>query len=299
MIEAVDANKQPGLLDVLAGHERRFLAAYPDVARRLDPVRIREQIERRLAKVIPEQRPMPHLVVNDLLDPDFYRMLEAAWPADEIFRRDSRGRKLDLVPTSSAGAADARNVGYELLPATLRAVWDFFVFVVNRQIVGPWLARAFHSEIAERLMLLQGAHADGLIPYPIGRSGDWSYRPNVGRFMIRGNGYVLRPHLDSAPYLVTALMYFPIAGQDEGFGTILYTPRQPLEFKTFVKSGSTEYFDDAGIECDEAVRVPYRPNTLLAFPNTLTAAHGVVAPENGYRRVFQYHLSLKGDDEKV
>jgi hypothetical protein len=38
---------------------------------------------------------------------------------------------------------------------------------------------------------------------------------------------------------------------------------------------------------------------MVAFPNTLWAAHGSEAPSSELRKVFQYHISLKGDDEKV
>ena len=47
------------------------------------------------------------------------------------------------------------------------------------------------------------------------------------------------------------------------------------------------------------MRLPFRPNTMVAFPNTLDAAHGVAPTSATLRKVFQYHLSLKGDDEKV
>jgi hypothetical protein len=283
----------------LLEHEHQVLRRFPDYARLLDPDRARTTIARRLASASRVEDPVPHLVVHDLLEPELYALFEAAWPANDIFKRDAKGRKFDLVPASPSDSGDARNAGYYLLPSALRAIWDFFVFVVNRQIVGPWLARSFEPEIRERLALLQRAHADGLITYAMAGAQDWSFRPNVGRFMVRANGYVLKPHLDSMPYLVTALLYFPAPGQDTGWGTSLYTPEQPLDFEACVRSGSTEYFDDAGIECREVVRVPYLANTLLAFPNTLRSAHGVVAPEHEQRRVFQYHLSLKGDHEKV
>jgi len=284
---------------VLAAHEQRFLAAFPAFAARLDADQVRAALERRLAQAARVETPVPHVIVHDLFEPELYALFEAAWPVDDVFKRDARARKLDLVPANAMPAADARNEGYQRLPAAIRRVWDFFVFVVNRQIVGPWLAGVFRPEIDQRLTALQGAHAAGLIPYGMQGTEDWSFRPNVGRFMIRGNGYVLKPHVDSMPYLVTALLYFPFSSNDEGCGTVLYTPERPLDFEACVKDGSTQYFDEASIACEEAVRVPYVANTLLAFPNTLTSAHGVVAPEHGYRRVFQYHLSLKGDAEKV
>jgi hypothetical protein len=120
---------------------------------------------------------------------------------------------------------------------------------------------------------------------------DWSYQANLGRFMVRGDGYELKPHVDSMPYLVTALHYFP-DDDDDRFGTIFYKPQQPLEFDKCVRDGSTQYFEDPHVSCEEVLRIPFRANTLLAFPNSLSAAHGAVAPIGGRRKVFQYHISL-------
>ena len=128
---------------------------------------------------------------------------------------------------------------------------------------------------------------------------DWSYRANVGRFMMRANGYELKPHVDSMPYLVTILHYFPDDEGDNHSGTIFYKAERALDFLMYVRAGSTQYFHEAGIACTEVMRVPFRPNTMVAFPNTLWAAHGSVAPSSEPRKVFQYHISLKGDDEKV
>jgi hypothetical protein len=38
---------------------------------------------------------------------------------------------------------------------------------------------------------------------------------------------------------------------------------------------------------------------MVAFPNMLDSAHGAVATSSQPRKIFQYHISLKGDDEKV
>jgi hypothetical protein len=101
------------------------------------------------------------------------------------------------------------------------------------------------------------------------------------------------------PYLVTVLHYFPDDEGDDHSGTIFYKAERPLDFLTCVRDGSTQYFHDAGIACTEVLRVPFRPNTMVAFPNMLDAAHGAVAPSSKPRRIFQYHISLKGDREKV
>jgi hypothetical protein len=298
MIEASTDGERAQLAETLRAHERRFLSAHPDYERVLDANRITRHVDSRMAATGRTELPVPHLVVTEALEPAFYETLHAAWPPAVLFKRDAHDRKRDLVPSIASGI-DSRTAGYHLLPTAIRRVWDFFVFTVNRQIVGPRLARIFAPEILDRLRLLQRAHAEGLIGYEMAGAHDWSYRANVGRFMVRGNGYTLKPHVDSMPYLVTALHYFPDRDADHGFGTIFYAPTKPLDFDACVRDGSTQYFEQVGIDCTEALRIPYERNILLAFPNTLSAAHGVVAPKQGYRKVFQYHLSLKGDDEKV
>jgi len=258
---------------------------------------IRTQIAARLSAVPRRHEPVPHIVVSDFFQPDFYRELAAAWPPLAVFRRDKAGHKYDLVPGSAA--VDARSEGYGRLPADQRAIWDFFVGVVNRQIVGPLLVRLFEPEITVRLQQIRDAYEAGLIAYPMAGARDWSYRANVGRFMVRANGYELKPHVDSMPYLLTVLHYFPDDDGDDHSGTIFYKAERPLDFMACVRDGSTQYFHEAGIACREVLRVPFRPNTMVAFPNTLYAAHGAVAPSSAPRKVFQYHISLKGDDEKV
>jgi len=263
----------------------------------LNEAKIRKQIEDRLSAGQRVDDPVPHLLVNNFFEPSFYRLLAENWPPLEIFKRDRTGRKYDLVPTS--GTVDARGSGYNRLPPEQRAVWDFFVSTVNRRIVAPLLARIFEPEIQARLRQIQEAFEGGLIAYPMAGTRDWSYRANAGRFMIRANGHELKPHVDSMPYLLTALHYFPDDDAEDQSGTIFYKPDRPLDFVACVRDGSTQYFHDAGVVCKEVMRIPFRPNTLLAFPNTLGAAHGAVAPAQGLRKVFQYHISLKGDDEKV
>ncbi|MBM3819646.1 MAG: hypothetical protein FJW14_11640 [Acidimicrobiia bacterium] len=263
----------------------------------IEEERLRAQIERKLADARRREDPVPHLVVNDFFDASFYRTLADAWPPLELFKRDRTGRKYDLVPQLTG--ADARSAGYEQLDRERRRLWDFFVGTVNRRIVGPLLARIFAPEISARVQQIREAFGRGLITYPMAGARDWTYRPNVGRFMMRANGHDLRPHVDSMPYLLTVLHYFPSGDADEGFGTVFYRAERPLDFEACARHGSTQYFEDAGIRCEEVLRIPFRPNTLLAFPNTLSTAHGAAAPADGMRRVFQYHLSLKGDDEKV
>jgi hypothetical protein len=276
---------------------RQSTAGLPGILAELDEAAILAHVEQRFAAARRGEDPLPHIVIENIFPEAFYRCLARSWPDPALFRRDKAGRKYDLVPAPLG--ADARSAGYDLVPVEQRAVWDFLVTVVNRRIVAPLLTRMFEVEIAERLAQVRRAFEAGLITYPMAGTHDWTFRPNTGRLMMRGRGHELKPHVDSMPYLVTVLHYFPDDEGDDHSGTILYKAEAPLEFEACVRDGSTQYFHEAGIACHEVMRVPFRPNMLVAFPNSLDAAHGAVAPSERLRKVFQYHISLKGDDEKV
>jgi hypothetical protein len=264
----------------------------------IDEAQLQSWIERRIRTTPIRETPFRHLIVENVFPPEYFARLDAAWPSAALFKSDRRGRKFDLVPLAEGSGADARAGGYDALPPPERAVWDHFVGVVNRGIVGPLLLEVFAEDVARRIARIQEAHAAGRIGYSMGRASTWQPAANVGRFMMRGPGYELRPHVDSMPYVVTALHYFP-DGPDQADGTVLYQAEAPLDFDRCVASGSTEYFDEAGIACHEVGRLPFAANMLVAFPNALDSAHGAIGPESGLRRLFQYHLSLKSDDEKV
>jgi hypothetical protein len=183
------------------------------------------------------------------------------------------------------------------LPRDVKSIWREFVSF-NRTVVGPWLAGVFQQHIRERVTLLQHLTAQGRTGLIASGLETGAVQANAGRLMMRGNGYKLEPHIDPAYYVVTVLHYFADR-DDEGYGTRLFKALTPIPLKAFVKDGTTEYFETHGIPVIEAARLPFRANGFLAFPNLLDAAHGVDAPSSGYRKVFQYHLSLKGDFEPL
>jgi hypothetical protein len=257
---------------------------------------IRAWVSSRLEAAAVIDAPFRHLIVHDIFPPPFFAALKAAWPSADVFKTDKSGRKYDLVPMSDA-AVDPRAAGYAALPEESRRLWDYFL-TLNRQVVGPRLRDMFRVDVDARLARLRDAAARGLVSYSMARAADGTPVANAGRFMMRGAGSELRPHVDAAPYVVTVLHYFP-ERPEQADGTIFYKAAAPIDFDRCARSGSTEYFDETGIACVEVMRVPYEDNVLVAFPNTLDAAHGAASPAVGLRRIFQYHLSLKGDREKV
>jgi hypothetical protein len=254
-----------------------------------------DAFQRRLASIRTTNEPYPHVAAENFLPPEMYERLTAAWPPDSAFRASTNRQKLDIVPSETH--IDAYSAAFVALPENVKAVWREFVSF-NRSVVGPWLVSRFAEHISERVALLRRLTAEGRTGLTASGLESGTVQANAGRLMMRGHGYKLAPHIDPAYYLVTVLHYFA-EGDDDGYGTRLFKAQSPIPLDAFVKDGTTEYFETYGIRVIEAARLPFRANGFLAFPNLLDAAHGVDAPLSGYRRVFQYHLSLKGDFEPL
>jgi hypothetical protein len=262
----------------------------------LDRAREAEHVEARLATAERRDDPFPFVWVEELLSPGLYALLDRSWPEVEQFPPEERANRRDMVPRPPAtNPADSRASGYDRLPASMRAVWDFFVIEINRGIVGPWLAATFRDAIETRLALIEDAWRSG-------RAGKDYYQPpyvpqmNVGRLMMRAQGFRLSPHADALPYLATALYYFPSGGDPDEFGTTLYGVSRPLDPDAIVADARTMYFRDAGIETTPVFHAPFRRNALLAFVNGPTSAHGMtIATPGVWRRAYQSHLSIKSD----
>jgi hypothetical protein len=269
---------------------------FPDYLRLLDAPRERAHIRSRLAVAARRDDPFPHVWIEDVLSPDFYELLDAAWPAIEAFPAEERADRRDMVPQPPGiQPADKRADTYDALPEPVRKVWNFFVLEINRGIIGPWLIEAFKPEIDARLALIERTwHA--------GQSTKDYYKPpfapqmNVGRLMMRAKGYRLRPHADALAYLVTALYYFPDGLETDELGTTLYRCDGELDEAAIAATGHTAYFADAGITTAPAVVAPFRRNSLLAFVNGGRSAHGMEITTPGvWRRAYQSHVSIKSD----
>jgi hypothetical protein len=288
------------MLSSVSEQERRFLSSFPDYRERLNLEKEGRYIRERLASTRRREHPFPFVWVEDVMTPDFYRLLEAAWPDIEVFPPDERANRRDLVPSPPGTAPrDARTSTYAEIPACMRQVWDFFILEINRRIVGPWLRQTFGTEIDERLALIEALWRERRM------TTDYYEPPyipkmNVGRLMLRGNGFRLRPHADALAYLVTALYYFPEGPDQHDLGTTLFSTDGSLPEEAIADRGKTVYFQERGIATTPAFHAPFRGNSLLAFVNSPRSAHGMQITTPGvWRRVYQSHLSIKGDSHHL
>jgi hypothetical protein len=142
--------------------EDSFLSRFPRYADVLDPEREALYVRQRLSGTPIHDEPFPYLWIEDVMSPELYELLDAAWPHIDAFPAEERHNRRDLVPRPPGTAPkDKRASTYDSLPAPLRTVWDFFVIEINRGVVGPWLADVFRPAINERLALIERANYSG------------------------------------------------------------------------------------------------------------------------------------------
>ena len=219
------------------------------------------------AQVVTE--PTTHIVVDNLLPPEFYELLVEAIPPAEIFSdRDPVKQDFEMADLAAAGLLTQR-------------VWRFFDEEVIAGIVAPALLERFRDAVIDHYAETGGQEFGA-------RAAALPHRTVAGRIQLRKPGYRLAPHLDPKRVAVTGLLYFPRPGDTEDFGTQLFTVDRP-----FVASGLKTFFPEAaGMKCELARTVPYRPNTMLAFVNS-RAAHGATLPEGAplaERYAFQFYV---------
>jgi hypothetical protein len=217
--------------------------------------------------------PMPHIVVPDLLPPDFYELLIKAIPPAETF------------PTRDPVKQDLEMSALDAAPALTRRVWRFFDEDLVRDVVGPALLDRFRDAVVERYAEI-GDEAFRA------RAATIPHSTFAGRILLRRPGYQLRPHLDPKRVALTGLLHLARPGDSEAYGTQLFKVKQ-----RFVASGMKTFFpEDAGLSCELSGTVPFRANQLLAFVNS-GGAHGATLPEGAsLRERYSYQFYVKPVD---
>jgi hypothetical protein len=228
-----------------------------------------------------EEAPFPHVAIYDFLPPEAFARLTKAMPKPAGFKAAKNTRKLDLDVVESSAE-------FGRLSERDQQQWRGARDAVIRETVAPILARRFEPWLREKYEWLLGAELAAEFV-------DRGLTSTNGRVMGRRPGYKLDPHLDSAHFGVTCLLYFTSAADADSGALCLYRPTRELE----VKHVSTYYPDkEEGVDVELAKTIPVRENLFVAFVNGPASLHGFgveqEAAEAEYLRfVYQSHVVLR------
>jgi hypothetical protein len=235
----------------------------------LDPTRIAAHVREAIASTPIELDPYEHMVVEDLLPPDVYELLIDAIPPEPFFD--------DHDPIK-------RNLRFpmELGPTFSAMVWGFFDNAITNEMIRPAVLERFDGPLHRHYESVFGAEYRA-------RAAAMPHSVNSGRLMLRRRGYHLDPHRDPKHSMLTCLVYFARPGDDEAFGTQIFSVADDVD----ADYKQTYYPEQAGRSCTLVKVVPFRPNNMLVFLNS-RGAHGATipahAPESLERYSYQFYI---------
>ena len=217
--------------------------------------------------------PFPHMVVDDVVPRDVFKMMLRAIPPEEFFGDTDYTKQNLRIPANDA-------------PKLTMRVWQF-VDDVARTVVVPAVLDRFRAPLQRHYGAIFG---DAFTA----RAAALAQAPSGGRVMLRRPGYHLAPHRDPKRAMLTCLMYLAAPGDDESYGTKIFRVSDDHE-SSYTQ---TYYPEQAGARCELVKTVPFRPNSMLVFLNG-TGAHGADipadAPADLERYSYQFYVGPSGE----
>jgi len=205
--------------------------------------------------------PYPHIHVQNVFPPDFYRELRAHLPPAQAYQN------LKALNRVSAGYPDTRLVmvvtpeNIQALPEPSRSFWSTTAQWLLGGAFGQVMASKFAEFLAQRF----------------GDLGQTRFHDEA--LLVQDyTTYSLGPHTDSPAKVLSFLFYLPPDDSLAHLGTSIYVPKDP-RFRC--PGGPHHRFE----MFDRMMTVPFLPNTLFAFLKTDNSFHGVEPiQETGVRR---------------
>jgi hypothetical protein len=239
-------------------------------------------VRRKVESAAIRAEPFPHLVIQDLLPEPFFRQLASSIPPVELFALSKDGIKSDL-------RLRERNAYFQAAPEEFKATWRRLRDEVFRTALAPALVLRLERELREKYAdLFSRELADEIMAGGL-ESSD-------GRIMARRPGYHLQPHLDSAHFGVTLLLYFTAADNESTGALCLFRPERTPEMWD-VSTYYPERIEGIAVELVE--EIPIRENLFVAFLNRRDSLHGVrIDAADGQatiRMTYQAHIRPKRD----
>ena len=240
----------------------------------LDERRIEAHVRAAIAVAPLHCDPYEHIVVEQLLPDDVYRLAADAIPPVTFFgERDPVKQDLPLP--------------LEFGPMLATRVWNFMDAVVARHIIRPAVVTKFDASLQRHYDAIFGeSHRS--------RASDMPQSAAGGRLMLRRPGYHLAPHRDPKRSLVTCLLYVARPGDCETYGTQIFRVLDDGE-----ASYKQTYFpEEEGRRCELVKSVPFRANSMLAFLNS-RGAHGASIPSDApatlERYTYQFYIAPQAE----
>lgn len=195
--------------------------------------------------------PFPHAVVDNLLPPAYYDALIAAIPPIDLFGDRPDNKQQVVVPLN-------------LAPRFPTEVWGHMAKDVAENVIGPALIDKFREPLSD--WLRRSFPALGAAPLD-----HIETHISDGRILLRRPGYRIPPHRDPKWGFITCLFYLARPGDDERWGTQLYTVEGDAE----AVGGQPHWIPDSRVHL--AGEVAFKPNRAFVFLNSV-GAHGAQIP---------------------
>ena len=217
--------------------------------------------------------PFPHMVIENLLPDDLYDAIIRGLPPAELFGDKPVNKQQLKVP-------------FDFAPGYARRVWRFVADVVAPQFITPALVDKFDAPLLA--WVRQNWPELGDDPF----GGKIRLHSTDGRIMLRTRGYRIPPHRDPKWGFLTCLIYLVREGDNETWGTQLYSVASDRE----ARGAAPHWIDPA--TCTLEGEVGFKRNRALVFLNSV-GAHGAFIPADAEpadleRYLYQFRIGPTG-----
>ena len=218
------------------------------------------------------EHPYPHILVQDVFEPGFYRgMLENLLPP-ALMRPIKEERAVGKSYSDDRYVCTLTQDRIGALPQPYAEFWGKF----TRWLLDTPFALTLFNKFGPHIQRRFGDRKPGFY--------------NEALLVDDRARYVLGPHTDTPAKVITLLFYLPADDSRPHLGTSIYVPRDA----SFRCAGGPHHNFDL---FDRVLTMPYLPNTLFAFFKSDNSFHGVepVRDENYRRHLLLYDIKCQLD----
>lgn len=234
---------------------------------------IKQHIDARFAESYVDVNPSPNIVITNILPSELYVSLLENWPSVSAFPSKALRKRISVT------FKDPKELS--MLASSQKELWvPFGETVVNKYIKEklveaflPFLPYKFPDADLEQLEYIYN-HIELL------NNGFDALNQDIP-------GYAIGPHVDPVVTFIAFLIYLPLDDKHSDRGTCLYKAKDRELISSDVAFLQRR-------QCTTAKRLPFLPNTLVAFLQTPLSWHGVERSKDSeyIRKTYHCLISL-------